>query len=255
MEVLMKRVRVRIVIDGYFALTLYRFSKKCGYQPVMMALFFFIVKKLEQRYKESFVIERLDYYMGYNPKPSLDQIELESALRSAGFAAHGAPLKRRGKKYIEKGLDSQTTQEITLDADHGHFDILILCAGDEDLESMVQKLKHYSIPTILVTDRLKEASTFYSKKLADSAEEVISFSRTVKLNPGLYKLIPVAKPVVVVQKKLPVKKSQVMRMALAKPAVQSKPGFVVRKKQPQPIVRYSNEKPHVGVVRKKQTVV
>ena len=251
----MKRVRVRIVIDGYFALTLYRFSKICGYQPVMMAFFFFIVKKLEQRYKESFVIERLDYYMGYNPKPSLDQIELESALRSAGFAAHGAPLKRRGKKFIEKGLDSQTTQEITLDADHGHFDILILCAGDEDLESMVQKLKHYSIPTILVTDHLKEASTFYSKKLADSAEEVISFSRTVKQNPGLYKLIPVVKPVVVVQKKEPSKKVPVMPITQAKSVVQKKPGYVINKKQPQPVVQSSVEKPRVVVVRKKQAAM
>lgn len=251
----MRRVRVRIVIDGYFALTLYRFSKKCGYQPAMMAFFFFIVKKLEQRYKENFVIERLDYYMGFNAKPSLDQIELESALRSAGFAAHGAPLKRRGKKVVEKGLDTQTTQEITLDADHGHFDILILCAGDEDLESMVQKLKHYSIPTVLVTDRLEEASTFYSKKLADSAEEVISFSRTLKQNPGLYKPIPVAKPVVVVHKKEPSKKVPVLPITQAKTVVQKKPGYVINKKHPQPVVQSSIEKPRLVVVRKKQPAV
>lgn len=250
----MKRVRVRIVIDGYFALTLYRFSKKCGFLPLMMAFFFYIVKKLEQKYKTNFVIERLDYYMGYNPKPSLDQIELESALRSAGFAAHGAPLKKRGKKYIEKGLDSQTTQEITLDADHGLFDMLILCAGDEDLSSMLIKLKHYSIPTVLVTDRVEETSTSYSKKLADSAEEVIPFTKELKQNPGLYKPIPVAKPVVVIPKKEPVKKVPVMPITQASPVTPKKQVFVIHKKQPQPIVKPSIEKPRIVIIKKQPAV-
>jgi len=71
------------------------------------------------------------YYTAFNPQKQ-EQIKFLHALQSKGFCVKAIPLKRRGDRFIEKGVDVALVTDLISMAFRNAYDTAILVSGDYD---------------------------------------------------------------------------------------------------------------------------
>ena len=71
------------------------------------------------------------YYTAFNPQKQ-EQIKFLHALQNRGFCVKAIPLKRRGDRFIEKGVDVALVTDLVSMAFRDAYDVAILVTGDYD---------------------------------------------------------------------------------------------------------------------------
>ena len=114
------RERVMIFIDGS---NLFHACNQIGFKIDLVKLVNVLVG---DRY-----LVRPYYYTAFNPRKQ-EQIKFLHALQNQGFCVKAIPLKKRGDRFIEKGVDVALVTDLVSMAFRNAYDTAILVSGDYD---------------------------------------------------------------------------------------------------------------------------
>jgi uncharacterized LabA/DUF88 family protein len=124
--------RVMIFIDGSNLFwTAKRF--KLGYRIDLQKL----VKELTGQRP----LIRPYFYSGVGVPPSEPQIKFHHKLKYSGINVVTRPLRQRGDRWIEKGIDVALVTDMLGMAFRNVYDIAILVSGDRDLAEAIEEVK------------------------------------------------------------------------------------------------------------------
>lgn len=129
-----RKERVMIFIDGSNLFwTARRWSLRQGFRIDVLKL----VSKLAN---DRFLV-RPYFYAGEGVPPSEGQMKFHHKLKYSGINVVTRPLRKRGDKWVEKGVDVALVTDMLGMAFRNVYDIAILVSGDRDLAQAVEEVK------------------------------------------------------------------------------------------------------------------
>ncbi len=128
------RERVMIFIDGS---NLFWSARKWNKKPNFRVDVLKLVKFLSL---DRFLV-RPYFYCGIGVPPSPGQVKFHHKLKYSGISVVTRPLRRRGTKWVEKGVDVALVTDMLGMAFRNVYDIAVLVSGDRDLAQAVDEVK------------------------------------------------------------------------------------------------------------------
>lgn len=129
-----KGERVMVFIDGSNLLwTAKRWQRHPGFKVDIIKL---IKKLVDGRF-----LVRPNFYCGEGVPPSKGQLKFHHKLRYSGINVVTRPLRRRGKKWVEKGVDVALVTDLLGMAFRNAYDTAIVVSGDGDLTQSIKEVK------------------------------------------------------------------------------------------------------------------
>ncbi len=81
------------------------------------------------------------FYSAHGVPPNDVQIKFHHRLKYLGFSVVTRPLRQRGGKWVEKGVDVALVTDLLGMAFRNIYDIAIIVSGDKDMEGAIEEVK------------------------------------------------------------------------------------------------------------------
>ena len=99
------------------------------------------IKKLVNKLVGDRFLVRPYFYCAIGVPPSPQQVKFHQKLRYSGITVVTKPLKKRGNKWAEKGVDVALVTDMLGMAFRNAYDVAIVVSGDKDLEGAIEEVK------------------------------------------------------------------------------------------------------------------
>jgi len=99
------------------------------------------ILKLVSKLVEGRSLVRPYFYCGEGVPPSEGQTKFHHKLKYSGINVVTRPLRRRGDKWVEKGVDVALVTDMLGMAFRNVYDVAILVSGDRDLAQAIDEVK------------------------------------------------------------------------------------------------------------------
>ena len=81
------------------------------------------------------------FYCAIGVPPNPGQVKFHHRLKYCGITVVAKPLRKRGNKWVEKGVDVALVTDFLGMAFRNAYDVAILVSGDKDLEGAIEEVK------------------------------------------------------------------------------------------------------------------
>lgn len=99
------------------------------------------IPELIKRLGEGRSLVRPYYYCAIGVPPNPAQLSFHNKLKYSGIQVVSKPLRRRGDKWVEKGVDIALVTDLLAFAFRNVYDTAIIVSGDKDFEGAIEEVK------------------------------------------------------------------------------------------------------------------